>query len=230
MSDYTKIYDGAALDTAEATIAGADFDVDFNALEVAVATKADKVSGHTTNSIGLVDVNGNLLSSEVTISTDGTMAGNSDSDVPTEKAVVTYVEQELAGTGLYTRLVTPLLLANGSSNVLQTLLDMSVVQPSISAESPVAIIVAANISISRADASGIQISASLQVDHPNSTSDGKQRVAASGITSTTGNNTIAKGNNTMIVGVDSNSDFHYSVSFTNLGTGSWDLYIIGYYK
>lgn len=47
MSKYTKVYDGAALDTAEAVLAGADFDVDFNAIEIADATKVDKESTQT---------------------------------------------------------------------------------------------------------------------------------------------------------------------------------------
>ena len=96
MSDYTKVYDGAAKDTAESTLAGADFDVDFDAIETAIATKVDKISGHTTNSIGLIDVNGNLISSEILIDTDGTLAGNSDSAISTEKAVKTYVDTEVA--------------------------------------------------------------------------------------------------------------------------------------
>ncbi len=91
MSDYTKVYDGATLDSGEATLAGADFDVDFAAIEVAVATKTDKAVPTLVNSIGLLDVNGNLLSSEIEISTDGTAADNSDANVMTEKAVVTYV-------------------------------------------------------------------------------------------------------------------------------------------
>lgn len=62
MSDYTKVYDGAALDTAEAVLAGADFDVDFSAIEVAVATKADKttlaslLTGEGSSLIGVEDV------------------------------------------------------------------------------------------------------------------------------------------------------------------------------
>lgn len=114
MSDYTKIYDGAAKDTAKSAITGADFDVEFAALEVAVATKANKVSGHTTNSIGLLDVNGNPISSEVLIDTDGTLAGNSDSAIPTEKAVKTYVDTEVAGAGIGINYQTVQTITSGS--------------------------------------------------------------------------------------------------------------------
>lgn len=47
MSDYTKVYDGAAKDTAKSTVAGADFDVEFDAIETAVATKANKTGAET---------------------------------------------------------------------------------------------------------------------------------------------------------------------------------------
>jgi len=98
MTDYTKVYDGAAKDTAESVITGADHDVEYDAIETAIATKADKDVPIATNSIGLLDVNGNPLSSEVLISTDGTMAGNSDSAVPTEKAVPTDVSAQTPDT------------------------------------------------------------------------------------------------------------------------------------
>ena len=98
MADYTKVYDGAAKDTGESVITGADFDTEFDAIETSNNTKADKDVPVATNSIGLLDVNGNLLSSEVLIDTDGTLAGNSDAAIPTEKAVKTYVDAATADT------------------------------------------------------------------------------------------------------------------------------------
>ena len=41
MTDYTKVYDGAAKDTNESTITGADHDVEYDAIETAIATKQD---------------------------------------------------------------------------------------------------------------------------------------------------------------------------------------------
>ena len=41
MSDYTKTYDGAAKDSAEAVLSGADFDTEFSAIETAISSKLD---------------------------------------------------------------------------------------------------------------------------------------------------------------------------------------------
>jgi len=42
MSNYSKSYDGAAKDAALSSIDGADFDTEFELIETAIATKADK--------------------------------------------------------------------------------------------------------------------------------------------------------------------------------------------
>ncbi len=51
----------------------------------------------TADNIGSVDQDGNVTDSGVDISTDGTLGDNSDTSVPTEKAVVTYVAAQIAG-------------------------------------------------------------------------------------------------------------------------------------
>lgn len=45
MSNYTKVYDGAAKDAAQSVVTGADFDTDFSAIETAIATKLDHTAG-----------------------------------------------------------------------------------------------------------------------------------------------------------------------------------------
>lgn len=75
MSDYTKVYDGAAKDTAGSTITGADFDFEFDAIETAVATKANKVVSATLDNLLAMDANGDLKDSAIVTNTVVTLAG-----------------------------------------------------------------------------------------------------------------------------------------------------------
>lgn len=68
MSDYTRNYDGAALDAAEAAIAGIDFDAEFDLINTAVNSKADKVVPAAANNVALLNALGHLTDSGV----DGT--------------------------------------------------------------------------------------------------------------------------------------------------------------
>ena len=69
MANYVKQYDGIANDQNSATIYGADFDSEFQLIESASATKADKVLNATLNNLSMLDASGNLVDSGVT--TDG---------------------------------------------------------------------------------------------------------------------------------------------------------------
>lgn len=73
MADYTTAYNGAAKDSAQSVLAGADYDVEFAALEVAIATKANKTGAPaTTDNLAMLTATGDLADS--LIETDG--AGN----------------------------------------------------------------------------------------------------------------------------------------------------------
>ena len=59
---------------------------------------SDVAEDATANNIAFVDQDGNVIDSGKDISTDGTLGGDSDNSVPTEKAVKTYVDaQKLNG-------------------------------------------------------------------------------------------------------------------------------------
>jgi hypothetical protein len=60
----------------------------FHRLFDRTSTTADSA---TVDNLASLDADGNLTDSGCDVSTDGTMAGNSDSSVPTEKAIVTYI-------------------------------------------------------------------------------------------------------------------------------------------
>lgn len=67
MSDYTNSYGGAAKDTAEDIILGADIDTQLDNVASMSATKADKVSSATNNDVATLDSNGNLKDGGETI-------------------------------------------------------------------------------------------------------------------------------------------------------------------
>ena len=71
MSDYSKTYDGAAKDSSNDTILGADFDTEFSNIGTMSGTKADKVVGAVSGNIAELDGNGNLVDSGVTVATAG---------------------------------------------------------------------------------------------------------------------------------------------------------------
>lgn len=45
MSDYTKVFDGAAKDAAQSVVAGSDFDTEFGLIQTAVNSKVDQLQG-----------------------------------------------------------------------------------------------------------------------------------------------------------------------------------------
>lgn len=65
MSDYTKVFDGAAKDAANATVLGADHDTEFSAISTAVNSKVDKVAGGTAGNLAELDSSGNLVDSGI---------------------------------------------------------------------------------------------------------------------------------------------------------------------
>jgi len=87
MSDYSTSYDGAAKDAAQSTIAGADFDTEFSALETAIATKSNKIVSPTNGNLIEQDASGDLVDSGVSLPT-GTLVGHTDTQTLTNKTVV----------------------------------------------------------------------------------------------------------------------------------------------
>lgn len=81
MTDYTKVYDGAAKDTAESVITGADHDVEYDALEVAVATKSNKILSATNNNLLSMDANGDMKDSGIVTDGAGTITADLTGDV-----------------------------------------------------------------------------------------------------------------------------------------------------
>jgi len=65
MSDYTKVFDGAAKDSANATVLGADHDSEFALISAAIASKSDKPTGSTAGNIAQLDANGNIVDSGI---------------------------------------------------------------------------------------------------------------------------------------------------------------------
>ena len=65
MSDYSNSYNGAAKDTTNDIILGADLDTQFDSVATMSATKSNKVSGATANNIAKLDSNGDLVDSGV---------------------------------------------------------------------------------------------------------------------------------------------------------------------
>ena len=63
MSDYSRAYDGAAKDAAEDTVLGSDFDSEFDLIQTAVNTKADKIVSGTNGNLISQDADGNLVDS-----------------------------------------------------------------------------------------------------------------------------------------------------------------------
>lgn len=68
MSDYTNTFGGAAKDSANSTILGAQHDTELDAIVTMSGTKADKVISATDNNIITMDSNGNLKDSGVSAS------------------------------------------------------------------------------------------------------------------------------------------------------------------
>lgn len=69
MTDYINSFGGAAKDAANSTILGADQDTQYDAIETASATKANKVTSATLDNILAMDANGDLKDSGVTTAT-----------------------------------------------------------------------------------------------------------------------------------------------------------------
>lgn len=65
MSDYTKTFDGAAKDAGSATVLGADHDTEFDAISIAVNSKADEVASATVGNLAELTADGNLADSGI---------------------------------------------------------------------------------------------------------------------------------------------------------------------
>lgn len=61
MSDYTRSFNGAALDADEAAVDPLLFEAEFDKIEAAIVTKADDIVGGTNDQLIKVDANGNLV-------------------------------------------------------------------------------------------------------------------------------------------------------------------------
>lgn len=62
---------------------------------ISLADKQDLISSPTNNNIVVTDANGQSTDSGKSFSIDGTMVGNSDNLIPTEKAIITYIASKL---------------------------------------------------------------------------------------------------------------------------------------
>jgi len=65
MSDYSNTFGGAAKDSANSTILGADHDTQYSAIATMSATKANKVASPTSGNLLKVDGNGDLVDSGI---------------------------------------------------------------------------------------------------------------------------------------------------------------------
>jgi hypothetical protein len=100
MSDYTKNTDFAAKDALASgdpnkIIKGLDFGTEFDNLEVAVNSKADSVDATLTGTTSFENLSDGTTTA-TGFSTDGTLASNSDSLIPTQQAVKSYVDSAAA--------------------------------------------------------------------------------------------------------------------------------------
>ena len=100
MSDYTKNTDFAAKDALASgdpnkIIKGLDFGTEFDNLEVAVNSKADSVDSTLTGTTSFENLSDGTTTA-TGFSTDGTLASNSDSLIPTQQAVKSYVDSAAA--------------------------------------------------------------------------------------------------------------------------------------
>ena len=98
MSDYSKTTNFTAKDSlpsgnANKVIKGSEFDLEFGAIQTAVATKANKVASATNNNILTMDSNGDLQDSGasatggvVTADLTGDVTGNADTATALETA------------------------------------------------------------------------------------------------------------------------------------------------
>lgn len=88
MTDYTKTYDGAAKDTAQSAVTGADFDTEFSSIETAIGTKANKKVPATVGNLAGLDASGDLkdtamevAGNQITADLLGNVTGNVTGDV-----------------------------------------------------------------------------------------------------------------------------------------------------
>lgn len=67
MTDYTNTFGGAAKDSANSTILGADHDTQYDSIATMSATKANKVASATTDGLATLSAAGDLKNGGVTI-------------------------------------------------------------------------------------------------------------------------------------------------------------------
>lgn len=85
MSDYAKSTNFTAKDTSHAVVLGAEHDAEYDAIAVAIATKANKVTGATSGNLASLSATGDLQDSGVAatqISTNATDITTLESKVP----------------------------------------------------------------------------------------------------------------------------------------------------
>lgn len=239
MADYTKIYDGAAKDTAESAISGADFDTEFDAIETAIATKANLKVPSTANTFALLDVNGNLGASELDdsywiqatdLDTDNTLAADSDVKVVSQKAIKAYVASQMA-IAAPVILDTPVTLVSSSSATgAWTQLDMSVAYAAAATAGATKAILRCYMSIS-ATAAGSQSNGamSIQKNGLGGVTTGNKIVLNLTAVTDTGETYLGAAMNTndITVNLDANSDFEYYAA--GGVTRFYQISLVGYY-
>ena len=141
MSDYTSTFDGAAKDAANSVASAAEISVELDSLEVAVATKTDKIVPAANHNIASLTTTGNLEDSGKAYPS-GTIVGTSDTQTLTNKTLTsptisspTISGPTLSGTvtGTYTIGGTPTFPSTVVSTTgTQTLTNKTLTSPVIS--------------------------------------------------------------------------------------------------
>jgi len=108
MSDYSKSTNFTAKDSTNATVLGAEHDTEYNAIQTAIATKANKVASPTTGNIASLTGTGDIQDSGVAASQVTTNASNiatntadiatNTADIATLDTSVTNIEAGVTAT------------------------------------------------------------------------------------------------------------------------------------
>jgi hypothetical protein len=106
MSDYTNTFNGAAKDAANDTILGAQHDTQYDAVQTAVATKANKITSPTVDRVLTMTGGGDLKDSGKTVAQILTDAVDKMFPIGAIylSAVSTNPSTLLGGTGTWTRI------------------------------------------------------------------------------------------------------------------------------
>jgi hypothetical protein len=130
MSDYTKSYNGAAKDAAEDIVLGADFDTEFEAIETAIASKANKQIPVAVGNVATLSSSGDLQDSGVTSTELAILDGATVTTAELNTLDgITATTAELNTLDGITATVTELNYTDGVTSAIQTQLDSKITSP-----------------------------------------------------------------------------------------------------